>query len=85
MYLLLIGIVALALKYLEVAPVADWSWWLVLSPFALAAAWWAWADSSGYTKRREMEKMDKRKDDRIEKQREAMGMLPKKTKTKTKR
>lgn len=80
MYLLLIGIIALALKYLEIAPVANWSWWVVLAPFGLAAAWWAWADSSGYTKRREIEKMDKRKHDRIEKQRDAMGMLPRKKK-----
>jgi small Trp-rich protein len=75
MYFLLLGIAALALKYLEIGPVATWSWFIVLSPFAMAVAWWAWADASGYTKRKEVEKMAKRKDDRIEKQREAMGML----------
>ena len=37
-------------KYLEVAPVVAWSWWVVFSPFGLAIAWWAWADSTGYTK-----------------------------------
>jgi small Trp-rich protein len=78
MYFLLIGLVALAMKYLEVDPVAAWSWWIVLTPFALAVAWWAWADASGYTKRREIEKMDARKQLRIDKQRDAMGMLPKK-------
>ena len=30
MYLLGLGIVLLLLKYFEVAPVASWSWWLVL-------------------------------------------------------
>jgi len=75
MYFLILGIAALALKYLEIGPVANWSWLIVLSPFALAVAWWAWADASGYTKRKEIEKMAKRKDTRIEKQREAMGML----------
>jgi len=75
MYFLLMGIVALALKYLEIGPVAAWSWWIVLSPFALAVAWWAWADASGYTKRKEIEKMAKRKQERIDKQRVAMGML----------
>jgi small Trp-rich protein len=75
MYLLLMGIVALALKYLEIGPVAAWSWWVVLSPFALAVAWWAWADASGYTKQREIDKMAKRKQERIDKQRVAMGML----------
>lgn len=77
MYFLLIGILALALKYLEIGPVAAWSWWVVLSPFALAVAWWAWADAFGYTKQKEMDKMAKRKQDRIDKQRAAMGMPPK--------
>ena len=74
MYFLLLGIVGLLLKYLEIGPVAALSWWLVLIPFALAVAWWAWADSSGYTKRKEIQKMDKRKQDRIDKQRTAMGV-----------
>ena len=74
MYFLLLGIVGLLLKYLEIGPVAALSWWLVLTPFALAVAWWAWADASGYTKRKEMQKMDKRKQDRIDKQRTAMGV-----------
>ncbi|MDD5325564.1 MAG: TIGR04438 family Trp-rich protein [Polaromonas sp.] len=78
MYLLLIGIVALVLKYLAIGPVASWSWWVVLSPFAMAVAWWAWADAFGYTKRKEVEKMDKRKQARIDKQRAAMGLLPRK-------
>ena len=80
MYFLLLGIVAGALKYLEIGPFAAWPWWLVLSPFGMAVLWWWYADSSGYTKRKEVEKMDKRRDDRIEKSREAMGMLPKKKK-----
>ena len=80
MYLLLIGLVGLVLKYLEIGPVAALSWWVLLIPFALAVAWWAWADSTGYTKKKEMDKMDLRKQERIEKQRAAMGMLPKKRK-----
>jgi small Trp-rich protein len=82
MFFLLLGIAALALKYLEIGPVATLNWFIVLSPFAMAVAWWAWADASGYTKRREIDKMAKRKDDRIDKQREAMGMLSAKKKKK---
>lgn len=82
MYLLLIGIVALVMKYMEISPVAGLSWWIVLSPFALTLAWWTWADKSGYTKRKEIEKMAKRKQHRIDKQQAAMGMLPKKSKSK---
>ena len=78
MFFLLIGIMGVVLKYLEIAPLASLSWWLVLSPFGLAAAWWAWADASGYTKRKEIEKMDDRKQKRINKQRTAMGLTPKK-------
>jgi small Trp-rich protein len=37
-----------------------------------AAVWWAWADASGYTKRKAMEKMDQRKQERINRQKEAM-------------
>ena len=80
MYFLFMGIVLLALKYLEWNPVVGWSWWIVLSPFAMAAAWWYWADKSGYTKQVEMKKMTKRKQDRIDKQRLAMGILVKKKK-----
>ena len=80
MYFLLIGIAAMVMKYLEFGPVATMPWWVVLSPFGMAVAWWAWADSSGYTKRKEMDKMDKRKQDRLERQREQMGMMPKRKK-----
>ena len=80
MYLLLIGLAGLVLKYLEIGPVAALNWWVLLIPFALAVLWWAWADSTGYTKKKEMNKMDLRKKERIDKQRVAMGMLPKKRK-----
>ena len=78
MYFLLIGILGLVLKLLEIRPVAAMSWWLVLLPFALAVAWWAWADASGYTKRKEVQKMDDRKQKRLDKQREAIGLAGKK-------
>ncbi|MFM7331306.1 MAG: TIGR04438 family Trp-rich protein [Brachymonas sp.] len=72
-----IGIILLTLKYLEMGAVAQWSWWVVLAPFALAAIWWAWADASGYTKRKAMEKMDKRKADRLAETRDRLGIGPK--------
>ncbi len=74
MYLLGLGMVLLAMKYLETGPVATWSWWVALSPFALAVAWWAWADWSGYTKKTAVEKENARKQARIDKSREALGM-----------
>jgi small Trp-rich protein len=74
MYLLGLGIILLVMKYLEIGPVAAWSWLLVLTPFGLAVVWWAWADASGYTRRKAMERENKRRQDRIDKQRDALGI-----------
>ncbi len=76
MFFLVLGILLLLLKYLQIGFVAELSWWWVLSPFVLAVAWWTWADSTGYTKRKAMEKMDQKKRDRLEKQRESLGIKP---------
>ncbi len=78
MYFLGAGVILLLLKFLEIGAVGQWGWadkwYLFAAPFILALIWWAWADASGYTKRRAMDKMDKRKVDRLEKNREALGM-----------
>ena len=60
MYLLGLGLVLLLMKYAALGPVADWSWWWVLSPFVLAVIWWLWADTFGYTKRKAMERENQR-------------------------
>ena len=70
-----LGILLMAMKYLEIGPVAAWSWYVVLAPFGLAIAWWAWADSSGYTKRKAMEREDAKRQARIDKNKEAIGTL----------
>ena len=74
MYFLGIGLVLAALKYLEFGVVGEWPWWLVLSPFGLAVAWWAYADWSGYTKKKAVEKENARKRARIDKSRENLGL-----------
>jgi small Trp-rich protein len=78
MYFLGLGLILLVLKGLEIGPVGQWDWgdkwYLFAGPFILAAAWWAYADWSGYSKRREMDKMAQRKQDRLAKNRDAMGM-----------
>jgi small Trp-rich protein len=78
MYLLGLGLVFLTMKYLELGPVAAWDWWIVLLPFGLAVLWWTWADWSGYTKKKAMEREDARRQARIDNSREAMGMLSQK-------
>jgi small Trp-rich protein len=75
MYFLGLGVILLIMKFMEIGPVAAWEWWVVLAPFGLAVAWWTWADASGYTKRKAMEREDARRKERIERSREAMGML----------
>ena len=64
----------LAGKYFEISPVVDWSWTWVLSPFGAAVLWWWWADSSGYTIKEQEKKMEIRKQARINKNKEALGM-----------
>ena len=75
MYLLGLGLILMVLKYLEIGPVAAWAWWVVLAPFGLAMAWWAWADASGYTKKKAMQKEEARRQARIDRNREAVGTL----------
>ena len=61
MYLVVLDVLLLVMKTAGIGPVGDWSWLAVLSPFAGAVVWWAWADLSGWTKRREMDKMEEKK------------------------
>jgi small Trp-rich protein len=74
MYLVGLGLLLLLMKSQEFGAVGGWSWWAVLSPFAGAIIWWVWADASGYTKRREMDKMDKRVADRRSQNLASLGM-----------
>ena len=55
MYLLGLGIILLAMKYLEIGPPAQWSWWAELSTIAVRFSWSTWAEWSGYTKRKAVE------------------------------
>lgn len=78
MYFVGLGLIFMAMKYLEIGPIANWEWWVVLSPFGLAVVWWAWADSTGYTKRKAMELEDAKRQERLDKSKEALGTLRKK-------
>lgn len=82
MYLLGLGLVLLLLKYLEIGPVGRWDWadqwYLFAAPFVLTVMWWAWVDWSGHSKKKAMEQMDLRKKQRLEKNREALGLGNKK-------
>jgi len=81
MYLIVLGLLFILLKLAEFGPVANWSWLVVLAPFGVAVVWWAWADASGYTKRREMDKMDDKKKERRKKNLVALGQENRKRRT----
>jgi len=81
MWFVVLGVLLIALKFAEISFVAAWSWWAVLSPFAAAAVWWAYADSSGFTKRREMDKLEEKKLERRRANMEALGIDRDKQKT----
>lgn len=74
MYFVVLGVLLLVMKVAEFGPVAEWSWLAVLSPFGVAVAWWAWADASGLTKRRQMEKIEAKKVQRRIENLDALGM-----------
>jgi small Trp-rich protein len=74
MYAVIVGVLLVAAKLAEFGPFAGWSWWIVLAPFALALAWWFYADATGLTKKREIRRMEERKVERRRKAAEALGL-----------
>ena len=80
MLFVVIGVVLILLNLFGVGPFAAWNWdffgdlWKFTAPFLLAVAWWIWSDLSGLNKRREMERMEKKKKDRRKENLVALGM-----------
>lgn len=72
MWFIVVGVLLLLMKVAEVGPVADLSWWWVLAPFGVAVVWWEFADKTGYTQRKAMDRLDERKEARRQ---EAMSKL----------
>jgi small Trp-rich protein len=74
MWFVVLGVALIGMKLAEFGPVAAWSWWWVLSPLAGAVLWWAWADATGFTKKREIDKMEEKKAERRKKNLGNLGM-----------
>ena len=80
MFFVIVGVLIIVLNLLGIGPFGDWNWnftgdvWKFTVPFILAALWWTWADRSGLNKRREMEKMEARKQNRRKDNLAAMGL-----------
>jgi len=83
MWFVIIGVAIIGLNLASIGPFALWNWeftgdlWKFCVPFAFAIAWWAWSDVSGLNKRREMDKMDAKKQARRENNLAALGFDPK--------
>jgi small Trp-rich protein len=80
MFFVLIGVVLIVCNLAGWGPMAEWKWdsfgdlMKLSAPFVLAALWWTFADGSGLTKRRAMERDEQRKQDRRDRNIDAMGL-----------
>ena len=68
-----LGVLLLVLRWAQIEPVAQWSWWSVLAPFGLAVVWWAIADAMGFTARARQKREDARRDARRRNTVESLG------------
>ena len=82
MLFVIVGTLMILTNLVGVGPLAAWNWeiggdlWKFCLPFALAAIWWLWSDKSGLNKRREMAKMELRKQNRRKENLSALGLGP---------
>ena len=80
MLFVVIGVLIIAMNLIGIGPVANWNWditgdlWKFCVPFVFALLWWIWSDKSGLNKRREMAKMEERKENRRRENLERMGL-----------
>jgi small Trp-rich protein len=67
MYLIVIGALLIGLKALALGPVAEWSWWWVLSPLAVAFVWFEFLEKPLGFDRRKVEhlEIEKRRKERV--------------------
>lgn len=83
MLFVIVGALIIVTNLAGIGPFAGWNWeftgdlWKFCVPFGFAVLWWIWADKSGLDKRREMEKMDARRQARREENLASLGFDPK--------
>ncbi|HEY9064987.1 MAG TPA: TIGR04438 family Trp-rich protein [Burkholderiaceae bacterium] len=80
MLFVIVGVLLILMNLLGIGWPAAWNWevfgdlWKFCAPFMLAALWWVWSDKSGLNKRREIERMEKKKQDRRMENLQALGL-----------
>ena len=83
MWFVLIGLAIIGMNLASIGPFANWNWeftgdlWKFCVPFGFAVAGWIWSDVSGRNKRREMDRMDAKRQARREENLAALGFDPK--------
>ncbi|MGH6649102.1 TIGR04438 family Trp-rich protein [Aquabacterium sp.] len=86
MWFIVIGVLMLLMNFAGIGPIGQWTWadrwWAMLLPFGLAAVWWAWADASGMTQRKAMDKDDAKREARRQRNLDSLGLGPNKNKKK---
>ncbi len=67
MVFVIVGVIMLALKLFEYGPVAAWSWWWIIAPFAMAIFWFEVLERVlGFDQRKKEHAMhDKIKEERL--------------------
>jgi small Trp-rich protein len=79
MWFAVLGVMLLVLKLAAIGPLATWSWWVVLAPFAAAAVWWHVADSMGITQRAAVKRQARLVARRREERLDALGLRSRKS------
>ncbi|MDE2594800.1 MAG: TIGR04438 family Trp-rich protein [Burkholderiales bacterium] len=78
MWFVAIGVLMLVMNFAGIGPVGAWTWgdhwWAFAAPFVAAIAWWGFADSTGWTQRKAMEKVDQKKEARRQQNLESLGL-----------
>ena len=74
MLFVIVGVLLLLAKLADVGPTAAWPWWGVLLPFGAAAVWWIIADGTGLTRKKAMDKMEAKKQERRRRNLAALGL-----------
>jgi len=67
MYLLIIGFLLVIMKFMEFGPPANWSWWIILSPFIAIIIWWEVIEKIfKLRQKREAAQLEKEKKERLD-------------------
>jgi small Trp-rich protein len=73
-----LGVLLILLNLAGIGPFGAWQWpgdaLYMCWPFGLALVWWLYSDSTGLTQRREMDKMEQKKETRRRKAMETLGL-----------